>query len=79
MHREYDLMHTGVKKSTRLSLDVLQLSFPSLREIKLLQQMKHENIIELIEICTSKGTMGTDNEEEERGQFLSIRFRILSM
>ena len=47
-----------IKNLVRIKLFVVFFQFPitALREIKILQVLQHENIVRLIEICTSKAT-----------------------
>lgn len=39
------------------SLSLFQFPITALREIKILQLLKHENVVNLIEICRTKGTL----------------------
>lgn len=38
-------------------LSLFQFPITALREIKILQLLKHENVVNLIEICRTKGTL----------------------
>lgn len=43
--------------SSLSSLSPLQFPITALREIKILQLLKHENVVNLIEICRTKGSL----------------------
>ena len=44
----------------------------AMREIKLLKQLNHENIVCLVEIVTSRPTTSKINSKEERGQVFLV-------
>lgn len=52
---EETLLHTSCTHSATYLLFLFQFPITALREIKILQLLKHENVVNLIEICRTKG------------------------